>query len=154
MAMEGVRMVDFPEGNLNLYLREIGEPSDNRLRIVVSEGLLGKPAKVDIAGVDLGEARPIEVTDESRSFELRWDNYVAYAVRNESFWNAEEGEPAFVKHLQQRFESAFFRYISATTFADDVYPGPLEHWSLSTLNHCVDVISVGPPHIFPIKTKV
>jgi hypothetical protein len=139
--------MEFPDGLLNLYLTDIGEPSENQLRIVVAEGLLGEPTQIDIEGVDLGEGRPILVTDESRSFELRWDNYVAYAVRNESFWKAEDDELPRGRMLERRFDSAFFRYVSATTFADDEYPGPLEHWSLTTLNHCVDVVSVGPPRV-------
>ncbi len=113
----------------------------------MAEGLLGEPTKIDIDGVDLGEGRPILVSDESRSFELRWDNYVAYAVRNESFWKGEDDELPRGKMLERRFDTAFFQYVSATTFADDEYPGPLEHWSLTTLNHCVDVVSVGPPRV-------
>ena len=151
--MKGV-YVEFPEGPLDLYLTEIGEPSDNRLRIVVAEGLLGEPTMIDMEGVSLGEGRPIVISDESQCFELHWDNYVAYAVRDESFWKAEDGEPARGKQLERRFDSAFFRYVSATTFADDEYPGPLEHWSLATLNHCVDVVSVGPPRVVPSKPKI
>jgi hypothetical protein len=139
--------MEFPNGLLNLYLTYIGEPSENQLRIVVAEGLLGETSKIDIDGVDLGEGRPILVTDHSRSFELRWDNYVAYAVRNESFWKGEGDELPRGKMLERRFDTAFFQYVSATTFADDEYPGPLEHWSLTTLNHCVDVVSVGPPRV-------
>ena len=139
--------MEFPDGLLNLYLTDIGEPSENQLRIVVAEGLLGGPTKIDIDGVDLGEGRRILVTDESRSFELRWDNYVAYAVRNESFWKGEDDELPRGKMLERRFDTAFFQYVFATTFADDEYPGPLEHWSLATLNHCVDVVSVGPPRV-------
>lgn len=139
--------MEFPNGLLNLYLTAMEEPSENQLRIVVAEGLLGEPAKIDIDGVDLGEGRPILVTYESRSFELRWDNYVAYAVRNESFWKGEGDELPRGKMLERRFDTAFFQYVSATTFADDEYPGPLEHWSLTTLNHCVDVVSVGPPRV-------
>lgn len=139
--------MEFPDGLLNLYLTDIGEPSENQLRIIVAEGLLGEPTKIDIDGVDLGEGRSILVTDESRSFELRWDNYVAYAVRNESFCKGEDDELPRGKMLERRFDTAFFQYVSTTTFADDEYPGPLEHWSLTTLNHCVDVVSVGPPRV-------
>lgn len=139
--------MEFPNGLLDLYLTDIGEPSENQLRIVVVEGLLGEWAKIDVGGVDLGESRPILLTDESRSFELRWDNYVAYAVRNESFWKGEDDELPRGKMLERRFDTAFFQYVSATTFADDEYPGPLEHWSLTTLHHCVDVVSVGPPSV-------
>ena len=146
--------MQLPEGNLNLYLTAIGEPACNELRIVVAEGLLGELTKIDVAGVDVGEGRPIEIMAESRSYEISWDNYVAYVVRNESFWKAEKREPAFTKHLERRFDTAFMRYIRDVTFADDEYPGPLEHWYLATLNHCVDVVSVGPPHVLPITTKV
>jgi hypothetical protein len=144
--------VEFPEGNLNLYLTAIGEPSDNRLRIVVGEGLLGAPERIDAAGIDLGEGRPVILTEESRFFELNWDDYVAYAVRNESFWAAEPEEPPFTKHLSRRFDSAFLQFVSTTTFADDDYPGPLQHWALTTHNHCVDVVSVQPPRVVAIDT--
>lgn len=140
-------MLAFPKGLIDLYVTEIGEPSENELRIVVTEGLLGELSPIGIDGIDLGEGRPILITDESRSFELLWSNYVAYVVRNESYWKAEDGEPSFADNLERRFDSAFFRFVRETTFADDEYPGPLEHWALATLNHCVDVISVGPPNV-------
>ena len=143
--------MDFPGGLIDFYLTDIGEPAANRLRIVVAEGLLGELAKIDIDGVDLGKGRPFLVTNESRSYELRWDNYVAYAVRNESFWKGENYELPRSSMLERRLNSAFFRYVSETTFADDEYPGPLEHWSLTTLNHCVDVVSVGPPRVVARK---
>ena len=139
--------MEFPKGSLNLYVTELGEPSENALRIVVAEGLLGKSTAIEFAGHDLGEGRPIEITDASRHFEIWWDSYVAYAVRDESYWKEEKGEPPLGDHLDRRYGTAFQRYVSETTFADDEYPGPLEHWCLTTLNHIVDVISVGPPRI-------
>jgi hypothetical protein len=139
--------VHFPKGRLNLYLTDIGEPLDGELRIVVVEGLLGDSSTITLAGVDLGEGCPIEVTGESRHFELRWNDYVAYVVRNESFCAAEPWEPPMVNHLERRFDSAFLKFVSTTTFADDDYPGPLQHWALTTLNHCVDVVSVQPPQV-------
>lgn len=62
--------MDFPQGHLNLYLTEIGEPSENRLRIVVAEGILGQTSPIKFDEIDLGEGRPIEVTRASRHFEL------------------------------------------------------------------------------------
>jgi hypothetical protein len=138
--------VDFPEGRLNLYLTEMGEPIEGGIRLVVTEAGLGAPEKFQIGGVDLGEGRPIVVTDASRSFEITWDDYVAYAVRDESYWMAEANE-VFLSHFQRRFDSAFLHYVSTTTFANDSYPGPLQHWGLTTLDHCVDVASVGNPRV-------
>ncbi|MFP5435662.1 MAG: hypothetical protein ACLGIM_21475, partial [Alphaproteobacteria bacterium] len=144
-------LVDFPKGHTNLYLIEIGEPQ-NRLRIVVAEGVLGRPSPITFDDIDLGEGRPIEITDQSRRFELIWDSYVAYVVRNESYWLAEPNQIPIKDQLERRFKSAFLDFLSKTTFADDEYPGPLQHWALSTLNHCVDVVSVQPPHIKLLET--
>jgi hypothetical protein len=145
--------MNFPDGHTNLFLTEIGEPSENTLRIVVAEGVLGSPSPIDFGGVDFGEGRPIEITGESLRFELSWDTYVAYVVRNESFWKAEPQEPQIVNQLERRFDSAFLEFVSKTTFADDDYPGPLQHWALSTLRHCVDVVSVQPPRVQRVSTK-
>ena len=62
--------MDFPEGHMNLFLTEIGEPAENSLRIVVSEGVLGQTSPIRLDEIDLGEGRPIEVTSASRHFEL------------------------------------------------------------------------------------
>jgi hypothetical protein len=121
---------------------------------VVAEGLLGKPSPIDFAGIDLGHGRPIEITAESRHFELIWNDYVAYYVRNESYWAAEPNEAPMVNHLERRFDSAFMSFVSTTTFADDDYPGPLQHWALTTLDHLVDVVSVEPPSIRQLFAKV
>lgn len=138
--------MDFPKGHTNLYLTEIGEP-ENLLRIVVAEGVLGELSPIEFGDVDLGEGRSIEITAQSRRFELIWDQYVAYVVRNESYWKAEPSKPPIKDQLERRYDSAFLLFLTQTTFADDEYPGPLEHWALSTLNHCVDVVGVRPPRI-------
>lgn len=144
---------DFPVGRLDLYLTDISEPVDNQLRVVVWQASLGEETAIDDGGFKVDDIRPIEVTEASPAWELYWANYVSYVVRNESFWIAEDGEPKFGGHLRRRYDSAFFRYISATTFADDDYPGPLQHWALATLNHCLDVISTEPPEIRLISAK-
>ncbi|WP_395394045.1 hypothetical protein WBP07_02385 [Novosphingobium sp. BL-8A] len=148
-----MQMMDFPEGLINLYLTEIGEPSENSLRIVVAEGVLGIPSPIKIGNIDLGEGHPIELNSDSRYFEINWDDYVAYAVRNESFWKAEPNEPQMINHLYMRADSAFLEFVSTTTFADNDYPGPLRHWALSTLTHCVDVVSVRPPRVRQFNAK-
>lgn len=143
--------MEFPTGNLNLFLTEIAEPSEHQLRVVVGEGLLGPPQRMADTEIEFGEVRPIELTKESRFFELNWSDYVAYAVRNESFWAAEPNQPAFLSHLTRRFNSAFLEFVSTTTFADDEFPGPLQHWALTTHMHCVDVVSVQAPRVSTLE---
>ena len=137
----------FPDGLLNVFVTEIGERGQNKLRIVIAEGIRQPIPAIEFAGLDMGPGHSIDVTDDSRRFELVWDQYVAYAVRNESFWKPELGQPDMAKHLEQRYDTAFLQFVSQTTFADDGYPGPLQHWTLNTHTHCVDVVSVDPPHL-------
>jgi len=62
----------------HLILAEIGEPEENALRIVVDEALvLDRTESIEINGVSLSGIRPIEVTTDSRRFELIWGTYVS-----------------------------------------------------------------------------
>jgi len=145
--------MELPQDLDYLYLTELNEPAPASLRIVVSEGVLGHPTPTKWDGIDLGDAKPIIVNASSRVFELQWDHYVAYAVRNESYWKAEDNEPPATGPLWRRTNSAFLEFIAKTTFADDDYPGPMEHWALTTLDHCIDVISLQPPRIARINGR-
>lgn len=139
--------MEFPAGRLNLYLTDISEPEDNSLRIVLCEAVLGRATSIEVGEVEIGDVRPMEIGDTSRVIEVYWSSYIAYAVRNESYWAQEAGELISDNHLYKKTKSAFLDYVLATTFATDEYPGPFEHWALDTLNHCVAVASTHPPRI-------
>ena len=72
-----------------LYFRELSEPRDNSLRVVIQEAVVN-PAGLDRPHRELPEleglikdASPIESTENCRSFELIWKSYVAYLVTEE-----------------------------------------------------------------------
>jgi len=72
-----------------LFLREISEPRDNSLRIVVDEAVANQRRTVSL-GSELPElatlgkdAWPIESVEGCRTFELSWKRYVAYLVTEE-----------------------------------------------------------------------
>ena len=126
----------------SLWLADIGEPSNNELRVVVLEA---RPAPQPEQTL-LGKAYPVRPDEKSRGFELIWDGYVAYSVRNESYFLREGGE-TLGHDLHKRTDSAFLNYVKTTTFATDDHPGPLTHWSLYTDWHCIDVVSAEPPQV-------
>jgi hypothetical protein len=69
----------------SLWLVSITEPSNNDLRLVVTEARAGpEPTQTE-----LGLATPIRPDQNSRTFELTWYAYVGYSVRNESFFRPE-----------------------------------------------------------------
>ena len=126
----------------SLWLAEIGEPRTNDLRVVAIEVSASTQSEETI----VGPAFAVRPNQNSRVFELIWYCYVGYSVRNESFFRSED-EDQSNGPLFRRRDTAFLRYIAATTFATDDYPGTMVHWSLYTEWHCVDVVSVDPPEI-------
>lgn len=136
---------NFPEGHRLFYLEEIGEPSDNVLRIVAVEARAQGPAQSTL----LGKAVPILPLPDGAPVELTWKHYVAYAVRNESYAMADDGAPSSipVSQLVERRNSAFLDFVRRTTIASDEFPGPLRHWELMCLNHVIDVVSTTEPVI-------
>lgn len=128
---------------MDLYLTEIGEPSDNVLRIVVQEARDRGP----VTETEVGPARRMEFGPTSRAFELVWETYIAYAVRDESHARLEDGEVFAHDSFQIRESSAFLDYVAKSTTATDAWPGPLIHWTLDTLNHSLDVVGIDEPMI-------
>lgn len=129
-----------------LSLADIHEPEENSLRLVVEEGLvLDREESLEINGVVLTGIRPIEVTDESRRFEVIWDTYVSYAVRNESYCRWDDSEEWHGECLRVYSKSKFLEFVAAGTFADEHYPGPFKHYEIVCGNHIVDVASESEP---------
>jgi hypothetical protein len=137
--------MEFPAGSRSYFLRDIGEPDDNVLRLVILEGGPAGPEQ-EVDGTDL-KAIPVLPLPESRPLELVWDNYVVYAVRNESFVNAEHVRPVSQAMLTERTGTEFLAFVTRSTMAGDAYPGPLRHWELLCLNHVIDVAAVSAPAI-------
>ena len=133
----------------HLYLEQACEPEVNGLRLVLSEGIVSSHAETLVVGdVELPNVRPIEVTPDSRWFEVVWDSYIAYAVRNESYCNWDEGE-AFPGDgvIQLYSASKFLEFVANGTIASSDYPGPFVHYQIVCSDHVVDVASEHPPTV-------
>ncbi|CAN7519744.1 hypothetical protein [Caulobacter sp. LjRoot300] len=136
-------MSDSLPNDVSLSMYAIGEPRNNDLRVVVMEA---KPASEPVQAV-LGLATPIRPDETCRAYEIVWSGYVAYNVRNESYFQAEPGEALGGPPLAVRTASAYLAHVRASTFATDDYPGVLTHWRLYLEWHCLDVVGVDPPEI-------
>ena len=130
-------------------MASIREPSNNDLRIVVVEGKVER----DPIETDVGPGFPVAPDKTSRAFAITWWAYVAYSVRNESYWREEVGTIADGSPFGIRENSAFLKYVAETTFASDDYPGPLVHTFLHTEWHCIDVVGVGSPEVTEISAS-
>jgi hypothetical protein len=148
----------------HLYLREISEPRDNSLRLVVQEAVVnhtkagsqleaeGFPSRVLQETGMLENAHPIESTDICRTFELCWEHYVAYLVTEECVGGCGEyTDEAYTGNLLRRYsESHFLAHLARDTGG---HMRPLQHYKLICLNHLIDVASEEPPEIHVISDE-
>lgn len=129
-----------------LWLREMGETSRQGLRLLVEEGRASpKINAIDLAGVTL-EAHPVKPTGQV--FEITWNSYIAYCVRNESYCAVPADEDLAVgKRFRIYRKSHFLNFIGCATVACTEYPGPFAHFGICCEDHVIDVISVDEPEI-------
>lgn len=135
-----------------LYLRELTEPRDNSLRLVVQEAVVN-PAGVIRSHPELPElaelskgASPIESTEACRSFELTWKHYVAYLVTQECVGSCGQyGDELFAGTLFRVYtKSHFLEHLARDTggHTEEIF-----HYKLVCLNHLIDVAAYNAPEV-------
>lgn len=136
-----------------LFLREIFEPAENQLRVVVEEASAGPPVDPqDVAGFGFSDYRIVESNDQSRLFEITWPTYILYTVRNESYAAFDETEIRETGRVAVVCsKSQFLDHLAASTFASKDFPGPFWHIALHCQNHVVDVASSEHPTVRQLR---
>jgi len=135
------------------YLREISEPRDNSLRLIIEEAIVNRDKKPAAISDELSELRairadafPIESVTGCKSFELVWDRYAAYLVTEELAGTGGNCDSEiysgrlFRTYIKSNFLDHLARDIGATL-------EPIQHYKLVCLNHLIDVASTKPPKI-------
>jgi hypothetical protein len=137
-----------------LFLREITEPQEGSLRVVLEEAfVLAEEVTVKVGGREITGGHPIRSVEGSRLFEIIWASYVGYSVRNESYVSPDESETFSGRFVRIYSKSHFLDYISRSTFACDQHPGPLHHIGLVSECHIIDVISTESPRIRQMRPR-
>jgi hypothetical protein len=135
-----------------LFLRELSEPRDNSLRLIVEEAVDNRSAppstRSDIPGLAeiLKESWPIESVEGCKTFELSWARYAAYLVTEELIGSggSYDDEVYTGRLLRVYTKSHFLDYLSRDTGG---HTEPVQHYKLICLNHLIDVGSYAPPDI-------
>jgi hypothetical protein len=129
-----------------LYLHSISEPETNSLRLVLSEGVvLDRPETIVIGNAEIAGVRPVEVTETSRHFEVVWDSYISFAVRDESYCTWDKAEKWTGSAFRVYSKSKFLDFVASGTLASADYPGPFVHYEVVCSDHIIDVASEHPP---------
>jgi len=94
----------------------------------------------------LGPMHAIETGAGCLRYEITFENCVAYGWRDESYVVPEADED--VSTMLRRYDrSAYLDYITASTFAADAAPFPLQHFALVTLDAVIDVVCADAPRV-------
>ena len=136
-----------------LYLDSISEPETNTLRLVLSEGIVSERTETLVIGdIEIPDLRPVEVTAASRHYEVVWDSYISYAVRNESYciWDKEEDWTGNAFRVYSK--SKFLDFIAGGTSASADYPGTFVHYEILCSDHIIDVVSEHPPTVHRVDS--
>jgi hypothetical protein len=132
----------------SIFVRQIFEPHENVLEVVVQEAAVGSESVSVKLGAASIEGKRIESNESSRIFHLRWNHYIAYGVRNESFVTADDSETLVAGRLLRIYsKSTFLEYVSRATFASHEHPGPYAHFEIVSEDHIIDVVSTEGPEI-------
>jgi hypothetical protein len=142
-----------------VYLRELSEPRDNSLRLVVEEAIVNRlgivrPSSPELAEI-MRDAWPIESIEGCKTFELYWRSYASYLVTEELL-----GSNAVGGYEDEVFSGKILRRYSKSHFLDHLardtggHLEPIQHYKLICLNHLIDVAAYAPPEIQVIGESV
>ncbi|MFT5677041.1 MAG: hypothetical protein ACI808_002993 [Paraglaciecola sp.] len=131
-----------------IYIENINEPEDNCLQLVIEEARWSDTEQtLVVAGAEISDVRLLDVTDKNCVYEVIFDSYIGYSVRDESYVSPCEYDVFEGRIFCIYSKSHYLDYISHASFACDDYAGPFVHYGFNCLNHVVDVVSTRPPKI-------
>jgi hypothetical protein len=132
-----------------IFLRELSEPRDNSLRLIVDEAVANRARMVQIP--ELPELAAI--AKDASLIELFWKHYCAHLVTEASVGScAEHGDETYTGKLFRVYtKSHFLDHLARDTGA---HTQPIQHYKLTCQNHLIDIASYAPPDIrVTVKTS-
>ncbi len=134
------------------FLIDLREAAHNALHVQVAEGrAVRSPKSIKVAGTEIPDCTAIEITDESRVFEIVWNSYVGYSVLNESYATPSDEERSEGNRFRIYSKSRFMQFMLESSFACDDHPGQTRHYRIGAEDHILHVLSVVPPAVRRVR---
>lgn len=144
------------------FLIELKEEYDNELHVTIEcacvDDMIIPRDFYGNANVDkiLAHCKPI-IPDPAQKWEIIFDDYIIYQVRNESYCSFDTKEIRTGKYLIIFKESELLNYLLVSTDAQQLddgtfYPAPWQHYGIYTQNHIIDVVSQAEPKVFRVSS--
>ena len=123
----------------------------DELRVIVAEGFVGdQTEELRIGDHTIRDLRPIDVSDKSRLFVVRFPHFVAWQVVDESFTSFDDYEQRDdTGTLQSLSRSKYLDYVKNNHGWFEDTNGPAKHYRVWTENEVIDVVACKPPSVEP-----
>lgn len=140
------------------FMLSLFEGRDNELTVKIAPSHVGESRDITEEEVPnpqlrniLNGSRPIEI-DSEHVYEITFDRYIIYQVGNESFCSGNPNDEFSGGFLRVYTRSFLLDNLSRMTDAQELddgsfYPAKWTHYQIITLNHIVDIISLGEPSV-------
>src|SRR5215469_354795 len=122
-----------------LYLRELSEPQDNSLKLIVEEAVVNRAAVASFhpeLEAILKDASPIESVEGCRGFEIYWKRCAAYLVTEELV-----GSNSVTGYDDESYTGKILRVYSRSHFLDHLAPAIQDRAVIEAKQAVVQVIA-------------
>lgn len=136
------------------FVISVKDNPDNQLSIVIAlpAPIHSKPDCDDERINEILSHATQVIADENRMYEIRFETYIIYQCRNESYTTYHPNEIVKGKHLVIYEQSALLDYYQSVIFDKDFEheKSNRKHYGILAENHIIDVIS----NDLPIITRI
>ena len=95
---------------------------------------------------------PVDIDQLLETYRIEFPNYVAYAIRDESFARNDTSEDYLGTLARLYRQSKFLDYVDSTSTGLRTNDR-LQHYSLLCLEHVVEVASMGTPNLTVLESR-
>ena len=136
------------------FVVSVSDTLDNELIVVIALSKRGEKGEgsdeTDVPGLEslLQKAYPV-YEDTENVYEIRFESYIIYQCRNESYTYMDDTEIRKGKYLILFEKSKFLEYYKSVITDVDIgdWKKDRKHYGIYTANHIIDVIANKPPVI-------
>ena len=138
------------------FVISVNENQDNELSIIIA---LPIPinSKQDYDNQRISEilSNSMRVdADLNRMYEIKFETYIIYQCRNESYTSLDTSEISKGKYLIIFEKSKLLNYYESVIFDFDNTKSKRKHYGIYTENHIIDVIANEPPVIKKLNSNL
>ena len=126
--------------------------STNILKIIVTLPLLGEKGS-EVSNTEnkeldeiLKESYPVLI-NYNEIYEIVFEKYIMYQIRNESFANPDENSKISGKYFVIIKNSSYLKMVKNITFYNDIFDDKYMHYGIFSWNHVIDIIAAEEPKI-------